>query len=266
MEWLQTLMLAFIQGLTEFLPISSSAHLILPAQLLGWKDQGLAFDIVVHFGTLVAVMLYFRHELKEMLLGGRQGIRERRLNPSLRLGLLVVLATVPAVVAGFLGRHWIETLFRQETVIIASTTVIFALLLGFSEKTGSHQRTLTDLGVVAALVIGCFQMLALIPGTSRSGITMTAALFLGFSRTEAARFSFLMSIPVIAGACLLMLLDLLGEEAAVPWGELGIAFVASSVVAYYTIHFFLQLLDRLGMMPFVIYRLILGLLLFLFFV
>lgn len=266
MELLQALILAFIQGLTEFLPISSSAHLILPAQLLGWKDQGLAFDMVVHLGTLVAVMSYFRQDLRDMLLGSWQGMRERHLNPPLRLGLLVVLATVPAVVAGLAGRHWIETLFRQETIIIASTTVIFGLLLGISEKTGSHQRTLADLGFAAALLIGCFQMLALIPGTSRSGITMTAALLLGFTRTEAARFSFLMSIPVIAGACLLMLLDLLDKDGAVPWGVLGVAFITSTVIAYCTIHFFLRLLDRLGMMPFVIYRLVLGLVLFVFFV
>ena len=266
MDWLQTIILALIQGLTEFLPISSSAHLILPSQLLGWEDQGLAFDMVVHLGTLMAVISYFRHQLLDMYRGTVSGISQQRMNDDLRLMLLVGLATVPAVLAGLFGRHWIEGMFREETIIIASTTVIFAALLGASEYLGAHKRTLTEVGVTIALVIGLFQMLALSPGTSRSGITITAALFLGLVRTDAARFSFLMSIPVIAGACLLMLIDLLQGGNEAPWAHLLVAFVISGVVAYCTIHGFLKLLTHIGMMPFVIYRLMLGAILFLFFV
>ena len=266
MDWLQTIILALIQGLTEFLPISSSAHLILPSQLLGWEDQGLAFDMVVHLGTLTAVMSYFRRQLLDMYRGTLAGVSERRINDDLRLMLLVGLATVPAVLVGFFGRHWIEGVFREETIIIASTTVVFAALLGASEYLGSHKRTMAEIGVTVALVIGLFQVLALIPGTSRSGITITAALFLGLTRTDAARFSFLMSIPVIAGACLLMLLDLLSMSNQAAWDHLLVAFVISAGVAYLSIHWFLKLLARIGMMPFVVYRLVLGLILFMYFV
>lgn len=266
MDWLQTILLALIQGLTEFLPISSSAHLILPAQLLGWTDQGLAFDMVVHLGTLMAVMSYFRRQLLDMYQGTVSGISQQRMNQDLRLMLLVGLATIPVVVAGLFGRHWIEGVFREETVIIATTTVLFAILLGGSEYLGSHRRGLAQVGVTVALVIGLFQVLALIPGTSRSGITMTAALLFGLTRTDAARFSFLMSIPVIAGACLLMLIELVGSGNDVAWAHLLTAFAVSGLVAYFTIHWFLKLLDRVGMMPFVMYRLLLGAVLFLFFV
>lgn len=266
MDWLQVVVLALLQGLTEFLPISSSAHLILPAQLFGWADQGLAFDMVVHLGTLMAVIGYFRHELQQMTAGSWQGLQQRRLNADLHLLLMVGLATVPAVLAGFFAKDLIAGQLRDETVVIATTTVLFAGLLGLAELTGSHRRQMAQIGAGLALLIGLFQVLALVPGTSRSGITITAGLLLGLTRQDAARFSFLLSIPVILGACLLMLLDLLTAPVAVAWRPLLLAFVLAAIAAYATIHFFLALLERVGMMPFVIYRLLLGTVLFAFFV
>lgn len=257
MDWLQALILALIQGLTEFLPISSSAHLILPSQVLGWPDQGLAFDVAVHLGTLTAVSAYYRRDLAMMTGGCLQGLRERRMNPDMGLALLVVWATLPAVLAGVLFKDLIENEARSA-LVIAVTTLVFGALLWWADLAGRRERNLDGLGWKGALLVGLAQALALIPGTSRSGITMTAALFLGYRRTEAARFSFLLSIPVILGAALLKLLDLLEQPQPVDWGLLFTGFAASAVVAYLTIVFFLHLLDRLGMLPFVIYRLVLG--------
>ena len=257
MDWFQAFVLALVQGLTEFLPISSSAHLILPSQILGWPDQGLAFDVAVHLGTLSAVVLYYRKDLYAMTAGSLQALAQRKLNADFRLGLLVVLATLPAVVFGFLAEHWIETQLRSAAVI-AATTVLFGVLLGVSDVVGKRQHDLVSLGVMAALVIGFAQVLALIPGTSRSGITITAALLLGFHREAAARFSFLLSIPIILGAATLKGRDLVSQSVPVDWFLMGFGVVVSGVTAYLTIVFFIRLLDRLGMLPFVIYRLLLG--------
>lgn len=257
MDWLQALMLALIQGITEFLPISSSAHLILPSQLLGWPDQGLAFDVAVHLGTLTAVSSYYRRDLARMTGGCLRGMRERSSNPDMGLALLVVWATLPAVLAGFLFKDLIETEARS-VLVIAVTTLVFGVLLWWADVSGRRERGLDSLGWKGALLVGLAQALALIPGTSRSGITMTAALLLGYRRTEAARFSFLLSIPVILGASLLKLLDLLEQPQPVDWQFLLTGFAASALVAYVAIVFFLRLLERLGMFPFVLYRLLLG--------
>ncbi len=257
MDWFQALVLALIQGLTEFLPISSSAHLILPSEVLGWPDQGLAFDVAVHVGTLVAVMAYYRRDLLAMLGGAGQAVSQRRMNQDLNLALLVGLATVPAVVFGFLGDDWIERELRSA-LVIAITTLLFGALLWLADAYGKRSRALTTLGVAGALLIGFAQALALIPGTSRSGITITAALALGYRREEAARFSFLLSIPVILGAALLKSKDLLEQQLPVDWGMMALGAGVSAVTAYLTIVFFIRLLERIGMLPFVIYRLILG--------
>ena len=232
MDWFQALVLALIQGLTEFLPISSSAHLILPSQVLGWPDQGLAFDVAVHLGTLMAVMAYYRRDLFAMIGGAGVAVTQRTMNEDLKLGLLVVLATIPAVV--------------------------FGALLWAADAFGKRQFSLVRLGVLGAIFIGLAQALALIPGTSRSGITITAALALGYRREDAARFSFLLSIPVILGAGLLKTKDLIEQQLAVDWGMMALGVVVSAVTAYLTIVFFIRLLERIGMLPFVVYRLILG--------
>ena len=267
MDLIQLFCLALIQGLTEFLPISSSAHLILPAQLLNWPDQGLAFDIAVHVGSLIAVITYFRRELAGIAGGGLLAVTERRLDDHAHLALQIGLATVPIVIAGLLFKEFVETQLRTVTVI-AYATIGFGLLLGAADLFGRRSSVPNDrpagsVGYLPALAIGAAQMLALIPGTSRSGITITAALFLGLGRERAARFSFLLAIPSIAGAGLLATLDALGTTAAADWTALGVGFAVSGVAAYLCIGAFMTLVGRTGMMPYVVYRIGLGLVLLL---
>lgn len=262
MDWFQALVLAVIQGLTEFLPVSSSGHLVLPSALLGWPDQGLAFDVAVHVGSLLAVVLYFREELSRMLFSTVHAVLpgsplDSAQRDDVRLAALVVLATVPAGLAGVLFDDFIEANLRGASVL-AATTIGFGLLLGAADRFAGERRQLAKMGASVALVIGLAQALALIPGTSRSGITITAALFLGFSRSDAAHFSFLLSVPLIAAAGLLKGLELLSLGEAVDWGLIGLGVVASGLTAYACIHTFLSLVERIGMMPFVIYRLLLG--------
>ncbi|MEE4382292.1 MAG: undecaprenyl-diphosphate phosphatase [Pseudomonadales bacterium] len=266
MDPLQALLLALVQGITEFLPISSSAPLILPARILGWPDQGLAFDVAVHLGSLLAVLVALRRDVLAIVGGTLRAGAEGRMNAELRLGLLVILGTLPVIAAGLALKDLVETSLRSVAVI-ATTTVVFGLLLGWADRRevrapAAAARTETDLGVRDALLIGLAQCLALVPGTSRSGITMTAGLLLGLSRGACARFSFLLSIPTIAGAAVLALKDLLDAPGAVDWSALGVGFLASAIAAWACIRFFLDLVDRVGFMPFVIYRLVLGTLLF----
>lgn len=262
MELIQIIVLALIQGLTEFLPISSSAHLILPAEVLGWPDQGLAFDVAVHFGSLIAVVFYFRGEVWALLrdgLGGlvsRPGTNANQWTDDGRLAWLIVLATIPAGLAGLAFKGFIETHLRSAGVI-AATTIGFGLLLWWADVRAARTKDLAQLNWKSALAIGAAQALALIPGTSRSGITMTAGLMLGMKREAAARFSFLMSIPIIALSALLLTFELLAED-SVPWGDILLGTVLSFVSAYLCIHFFLKFISRIGMAPFAIYRLLLG--------
>lgn len=253
------LILAIIQGLTEFLPISSSAHLILPSAILGWTDQGLAFDVAVHLGSLSAVIFALRQRVKRVLCGVLIGFG-RRYPRHARLGWMVAVATIPAVGFGFVLKSWIETELRAVEVI-ASATIGFGLLLWWADqRTGS--RTISHARWRDVLIIGLAQAVALIPGTSRSGITLTAALALGWSRRAAAEFSFLLSIPVILGASLLKGWDLISSPAQVPWADIGLATIASALAAYGCIRLFLGIIERVGVTPFVIYRLVLGIALF----
>ncbi|MBV1874651.1 MAG: undecaprenyl-diphosphate phosphatase, partial [Gammaproteobacteria bacterium] len=174
MDVFQAVMLALIQGLTEFLPISSSAHLILPSKLFGWPDQGLAFDVAVHVGTLSAVMLYFRKDIVSMTVGGGRSVVQRRWNPDSRLLLMVVIATIPAGIAGLILNDYVDEYLRF-TWIIATTTLIFGLLLWYADTKGARNKKMSEVVLQTALLIGFAQALALIPGTSRSGITITAA-------------------------------------------------------------------------------------------
>lgn len=261
MDWLQLTALALIQGLTEFLPISSSAHLILPNALLGWPDQGLAFDVAVHVGTLMAVMWAFRHDLGRLIRGwGGQfwpAARAHQSDPeAVRLGWAIIVATVPACIAGLLLGDWIE-LHLRSAVVIGWATLIFGVLLGWADRY-SGTRQLTQMTLKLALVIGLFQAFALIPGTSRSGITITAALLLGFSRQEGARFSFLLSIPLIIAAGLFKGIELYENAAQAHWLDMAWGVLLSFLSAWLCIRLFLHWLDRIGMMPFVIYRLCLA--------
>lgn len=258
MSELQILVLAIVQGLTEFLPISSSGHLILAPHLFGFDDQGLAFDVAVHLGSLFAVVLYFRNDIIAITAGWLKSLRPggARSTES-RLGWAVIIGTIPVVIAGLLFKSLIETELRAPWVIGAAT-ILFGLLLGWVDWKGERRRELDSLTLRDALIIGGSQVLALIPGTSRSGITMTAGLWLGLNRAAASRFSFLLSIPTILASSTLVTKDLISSETAVDWGALGLAVVLSGVAAYLAIALFLRFIERIGMWPFVIYRLLLG--------
>ena len=257
MDWFQIVVLSVIQGATEFLPISSSGHLVLPGLLTDWPDQGLAFDVGVHFGSLIAVVVYFRNTLLAIAGDFILFPKHREYTEQIDLGFKLALATLPVAISGFIFKDFIEAELRT-LVVIASTTILFGLALWWADRREGAQE---EIGWGAAIAIGLAQMLALIPGTSRSGITITAALLLGLSRTRAASFSFLLAIPTIAGAQLLLTLDLL-ELGVGNWGELIAGGTLSGITAYFCIHYFIALVDRTGMLPYVIYRLILGTLLF----
>lgn len=260
MDSIQLAALALIQGLTEFLPISSSAHLILPSALLGWRDQGLAFDVAVHVGSLLAVVLYFRATLFELAFGCLQGLRTGAWNASLQQVLLLAVASVPITLVGPFLDDLVETVLRSG-LVIAATTIGFGLLLWHADRWAERTPGAGEISAMSwrgALIIGVAQTLALIPGTSRSGITMTAGLYLNLSRTAASRFSFLMSIPTILGAGLFKTKDLLEAPGPVDWMTLAVGAVLSFAAALICITLFLRWIERSGMLPFVIYRLTLG--------
>ncbi len=257
MELMHALVLAIVQGFTEFLPISSSGHLVLVPVFLGWPDQGLAFDVAVHFGTLSAVLYYFRHELWPMTRDTLGTLRGGRRTRESDLAWCVVVGTVPTVIFGALFAGQIGTLLRSP-LVIAATMAGFGLLLWWADARGARNRGEERIGWRDAVIIGLAQALALIPGTSRSGITITAALLLGLERQAAARFSFLLSIPVIIAAIAYELTKLLRDPAPVDWLALGVGAAAAGVVAYVTIRGFIALLARMGMAPFALYRLLLA--------
>ena len=256
MTIIQILVLASVQGFTEFLPISSSAHLILVPIFSHWPDQGLAFDVAVHLGTLTAVMFYFRKDIITMTKDWGLSIANKQRVGQSTLAWGVIWGSIPVGLIGFLFHDYIDTVFRSP-LVIAWATIVFGLLLYYSDKIGARQRRLETLGWYDILAIGLAQAVALIPGTSRSGITMTAGLFLGLTREAAARFSFLLSIPAILMAGGYKSLKLF-SAANVDWVSMLMGIVISAVTAFICIHYFLKFLDRMGMLPFVIYRLILG--------
>ena len=262
MDIFQIITLALLQGVTEFLPISSSAHLILLPMITDWQDQGLAFDVALHVGSLLAVMLYFRQTLIISLTAWLLSIKTRVQTPESRLIWAVFFGTIPVGLMGLLFHNFIDANLRSATVI-ASTTIIFGVLLYLADRQGKKNRAQTDLNWQAVLWIGLAQTLALIPGVSRSGITITAALALGFSRSVAAQYSFLLSIPVIILAGGLQTIELIQSNITVAWDMLALAVGLSALSAYGCIYVFLRLLDIIGMLPFMIYRLALGVALFL---
>ncbi len=258
MDNLQILVLALVQGLTEFLPISSSAHLILAPYLFGFSDQGLAFDVAVHMGTLAAVVGYFRKEVAAILLEFFPSLLpDKAMTDNARLGWMIILATLPVGIFGLLLKAMIETQLRSP-LVIAATTIGFGALLWMFDIKGTRVRDEYSIGWKDALVIGLFQALALIPGTSRSGSTITAGLMLGLTRQAASRFSFLMSIPTIFLSGALVTLDLARGNTPVEWTALLLGAVLSFITAYMCIHFFLRFIESMGMLPFVLYRFALG--------
>ncbi len=263
MDILQIIVLALVQGLTEFLPVSSSAHLILVPVLTGWQDQGLAFDVAVHVGTLSAVVIYFRKEIGQMFFAWMASLKGKHTEDS-RLAWGVLIGTIPVGLVGLLFKDYISGNLRSE-LVIAATTIIFGLLLWYADWSGRRNRDEHSLSWKDIVIIGCAQAIALIPGTSRSGITITAGLMLGLTAQAAARFSFLLSIPVIVLAGGVETLDYLEVASIDDMNDLIIGALISAVSAYLCIHYFLMLLERVGMTPFVIYRLLLGVLLLTFY-
>jgi undecaprenyl-diphosphatase len=256
-SYFEAVVLAVVQGLTEFLPISSSAHLILVPQFLGWTDQGLAFDVAVHLGSLLAVCLYFRDEILAVARAWLGSV-VRRTPPDAeaRFGWFILVATLPVGLAG-LVLHDLVDAYLRDPLVIAATTAVFGVLLWLADR-HRGQRDEHELTLGMALLIGCAQAVALIPGTSRSGITITAGLALGLSREAAARFSFLLAIPVITLAALLEIRNLLEAAAPVAWDVIVLGTACSAVAAYLCIRLFLQLIARISMLPFMVYRLLLA--------
>ncbi len=251
------IVLALVQGLTEFLPISSSAHLILVPRFLNWPDQGLAFDVAVHVGTLAAVLWYFRSQLSRMGVDWLASIRRGHKTGDSTLAWSVLWGTVPVGLAGLFFGDYVTAHLRTP-LVIATTTIGFGILLWWVDRIAAHDRNEHQITWKDAMFVGCAQAIALIPGTSRSGVTITAALVMGLDPVAAARLSFLMSIPVIVLAGGLETHSLLESTVPIDWRALLFGSVVSASSAYLCIHYFLKLVQSVGMMPFVIYRLVLG--------
>jgi undecaprenyl-diphosphatase len=257
---LQAILLGIVQGVTEFLPVSSSGHLILVPYFLHWPDQGLAFDIATNTGTLVAIVAYFHRDLRDLVGGfftGAPRSREGEFAPR-PMAWAIVLGTVPAGLAGLLIKHWVET-YARDPLLIAGTTFFYGVLLFIADRVGRKERTIGEVGWIDALVVGCAQALALVPGTSRSGITITAALLLGLTRPAAARFSFLLTVPISVLVALKEAKDLLDAGVtAADLAPMAIGLAVSAVVGYLVIAFLLAWLRRRTLTVFVLYRVILA--------
>jgi undecaprenyl-diphosphatase len=257
LDLLQAAILAFVQGLSEFLPISSSGHLILVPHFLGWRDQGLAYDVAVHVGTLVAVAAYFRGPLAVMIREGLGWRPSQPASPDARLAWCIVLATVPVGLVGLTFAGLIEEHLRNP-LFVAGTLSFFGVLMWVADRLGRQARDEYTVGWREAVIIGCAQALSLMPGTSRSGITITAGLALGMTRSAAARFSFLLAVPGIAMAGVYELAQLLSSGEAVDWPALSLGVVVSAVTGYASIHVLLKFIERVGLLPFTLYRLLIA--------
>lgn len=268
MDILQAVILGIVQGITEFLPISSSGHLVLAPWLLGWEYQGASFDVALHVGTLLGVVAYFWRAWRNMIASLRKVkiLRSNSVAKELdldilahqRLLLFIVLATIPSAATGYFLKDFAEGAFRSPPVVAASL-ILFSFVILFAEKFGKKVNNISHINWQRALVVGFFQALAIIPGVSRSGATISAALFLGLSRVEAARFSFLLATPIIVGAGLFKLPDIFraGIDSAFIAG-----LIASALFGYYAIKFLFKFLEKASYMIFVWYRIILGLVIF----
>lgn len=259
MEISQAIILGVIQGITEFLPISSSGHLIFFPRLLGWVDQGIGFDVVVHLGTLCAVIVFFRSKIKILALS----IFSRKDKINHKLVWYILLSIIPAGIVGVFFNDWIETTLRSTTIIGAGL-IFWGLLLGIADKYMKKSRkikNLEGLTIKDTILIACVQAIALVPGTSRSGITITAGLFSKLSKQAAAEFSFLMSIPIIALAGMLEIFKLfesgIGNLSIWP---LFLGFISSFFAGFIAISGLLKIIQRWSFTPFVIYRIIIGIL------
>jgi undecaprenyl-diphosphatase len=254
---IQAIALAVVQGLSEFLPISSSGHLILLPHVFGWADQGIAFDVALHIGTLIAVIWYFRRPLVAMSAAWTTSLKNRESTPDSRLASCVLLGTIPVGAVGLAFGDWIEQHLRNP-LFVAGTLSFFGVLMWLADKLGRQSKDEYSVGWRQAVIIGCAQALALMPGTSRSGITITAGLGLGLTRSAAARFSFLLAVPGIALAGAYELMKLLGTGEAVDWQTMALGLVVSAVTGYACIHVLLKVIERIGLLPFTLYRLLIA--------
>ncbi len=255
MTLLHIVVLAVVQGITEFLPISSSAHLILVPLVFSWPDQGIVLDVAVHFGTLLAVMLYFWRDVSALALGC-VGILSGRRNDNTRLVILLIIATIPVVIVGFLINGHLQDI--RDIKVIGWTTFVFAIVLYAADRVGGTIGTIGSLRLPGALMIGVAQALALVPGVSRSGVTMTAGRALGMAREEAARFALLMSIPTLIAAGVFEAFVVYQQQDAILTGSVLTAVVLSFATALVAIALMMAWLRRATFAPFIIYRIILG--------
>lgn len=257
MTWLQIIVLSVVQGLTEFLPISSSGHLILVPALLQWSDQGLAFDIAVHFGSLAAVLVFFRNDFAGLVHGIGDVLSGSADSLQARMAWCIGVGTIPAALSGLLLASWIATNLRSPLVVVLTLSV-YGVLMALADRYAPRARNISEIRVTDALIIGLAQALALVPGTSRSGVTITAARLLGIRRQDAARFSFVLAAPVILIATIYEGVILVTGNFEVAWENLAVAALVSGIVAYLSIDFFMRFFSALGLLPFAIYRLILA--------
>lgn len=272
MDLVQALILGIVQGLTEFLPVSSSAHLLIVPWLFGWRNgavTSIPFDVALHMGTLLAVLVYFAADWRRLIAAFVRSIEERRIgdDPDRRLAWLIVIASVPAAAVGVLGESQIDHLFHEQKnlevglYIIATMMIVMGALLFAAERLGKRQLELSQIGLPTAVVVGLAQALALIPGVSRSGSTITAGLFRGLKREAAARFSFLLATPIVLAAGVKKLYDVLkspeGIQAADQMGYV-VGFAASAISGFLCIYFLMRYLQRHSTAPFIVYRFLVG--------
>lgn len=252
----QIIVLAVVQGITEFLPISSSGHLILIPYLTGWPDQGQFTDVMVHLGTLGAILVYFWRDVGQ-LVSGTLKLFKGDVTPEGRLALYILAGTIPAVAFGFVLEKLNMPDLERNVAVVAWNTIFYALLMLIADWYRPQDKTIKDMTLVSAMIIGVAQALALIPGTSRSGATITAGRFLGFARPDCARFSFLLGIPAISAAGALKLIEAIGSGEKIGIDTLecaGLTFLAGLAA----IAFLMALLKRVSLLPFVLYRMALG--------
>ena len=263
MSWFEAIVLGVVQGLTEFLPISSSAHLLILSQIFGWEDPGAAFTAVTQIGTELAVIIYFRREIAEILRAWSRSIvdADMRHEPAARMGWLVIVGTIPIAVLGFVFKDQIETVARNLW-ITATMLIVFGIILGIADALGARVKTERELTVRDGVLYGFAQALALIPGVSRSGATISAGLAMGYTRASAARYAFLLAVPAVLASGLFEARKI-GDESTVAWGPTILATVIAFSVGFAVIAWLMRWLTTKTYKPFVFYRIGLGLLVYL---
>lgn len=260
MSWFEAIVLGIVQGLTEFLPISSSAHILILSQIFGWDDPGAAFTAVSQIGTETAVLIYFRHDIANIISTWFKSLYtpELRGNLDARMGWYVIVGTIPIAVLGLAFSHQIETVARN-LYLVATTLIVFGIILGVADRVGAKTRSIETLSMRSGLVFGFGQALALIPGVSRSGATISVGLFMGFTREAATRYAFLLAIPAVLTSGLYQATKIGDpDQPAVAWGQVIVATVIAFAIGYAVIAWLIKYVATKSYMPFVIYRIALG--------